>query len=133
MTQKNIDIMDKIVDEMIAGKKLSKALEVVYNKRNVVMPYCEKIFTMPTSLLGLSVRSNNALMNAGLKTANDIIKYASKHPGFAGIRNLGRTSCVEVLETILDFAWEHMNKQERADFLINTVTRNQFNIRAELM
>lgn len=133
MTQKNIDIMDRIVDELAAGKKISKALEVVYNKRNIAIPYCEEAFAMPTPLLGLSVRSYNALMNAGLKTINDIVKYASTHPGFVGIRNFGKTSGIEVLEIILDFAWERMNKQQRKDFLIDTVIRNQFNVRAELM
>ena len=75
------------------------------------------------------MRSYNALMNARLITVNDIIKYASEHPGFVGIRNFGKTSGIEVLETILDIAWDKMNKQQRRDFLIDTVIRNQFNVR----
>ena len=39
MTQKNIDIMDLIVNKMANGDRLSKALGDVYYKRNVLVPY----------------------------------------------------------------------------------------------
>lgn len=133
MTERNIIIMDKIVDELAAGKTLSKALRTVYYKRNVEIPYCKTITAIPTLSLNLSVRSHNALMNAGLKTVEDIITYASTHPGFVGVKNFGRTSGIEVLETILDISWEHLNKKKRTECLIDIVVRNQFNIRKGLM
>lgn len=132
MTERNIIIMDKIVDELAAGKTISKALEVVYEKRNVAVPYSEKIFEESILALPLSVRSHNAFLNSKLNTINDVIQYGKNH-AFVGIRNFGRTSAVQVLELILDFAWNRMNKKERIEFLIDTVTRNQFNVRKGLM
>lgn len=133
MTERNVFIMDKIVDELAAGKKISEALVTVYRKRNVVIPYGQKIAMIPTLSLNISVRAHNALMNAGLKTVEEIIDYALAHPGFVGIRSFGRTSGVEVLEAILDFAWDYMSKKERTNFLIDIVEKNQFNIRKELI
>lgn len=132
MTQKNIDIMDRIVDEMVAGKKLSKALETVYEKRKVSIPFKDGIFAQKISVLGLSNRSYNALMRAKLHTIDDIIKYR-QHSSFTNIRFCGANSAIEIIEAIVDYAWSYLSKKERTAFLIETVEANENNLRAELM
>ena len=132
MTQRNIDIMDRIVDELAKGKKLSEALSTVYIKRNVVIPYNDEMFDIQIPDLKLSNRAVGCLMRNKLTTINDVIKYGEKRP-LTNIQNFGKLSGVEVLEAVLDLAWDQMSRQERVDFLIDTVERNQGNIRAELM
>lgn len=128
MTQKNIEIMDRIVEEMASGSTLSKALSEVYVKRNVSIPYCEGMFSESVVSSNLPARITNSLMRARLKSIDEVIKYAEQH-GLSGIRNFGKTSCMELMEYILDAAWEKMGKDERVVFLIDIVERNEDNIR----
>ena len=73
MTQRNIDIMDRIVDELAKGKKLSEALSTVYIKRNVVIPYNDEMFDIQIPDLKLSNRAVGCLMRNKLTTINDVI------------------------------------------------------------
>ena len=123
MTQKDIDVMDLLVSKIAEGSKLSKALKLVYKKRNIAIPFNEEMFNVKLDSLGMSVRTMNALAFVGAKTINDVI-VISNDITFRKIRNFGRISQVELLETILDYSWEHMSKKERAAFLIDTVDRN---------
>ena len=56
MTQRNIDVMDIIVSKMKEGTKLSKALKLVYNKRNVFVPYVEDNMAIDIKDLGMTGR-----------------------------------------------------------------------------
>ena len=132
MTQRNIDIMDRIVDELASGKKLSEALNTVYEKRNVEIPYNDEMFDIKITDLNLSNRAIGALMRARLTTINEVIEYGRKRP-LSNINNFGKISGVEFLELVLNLAWDKMSKKEKVEFLIDTVERNQGNIRAELM
>lgn len=124
MTQRNIDVMDIIVDKMANGAKLSEALKSVYSKRNVCIPYDEADFDVSVLDLGLSKRAANALMRTKLKTLNEVIEFCNEQK-ITEILNLGKTSGVEIFEAILDYRWVHMSKDERVDFLIDVVERNQ--------
>lgn len=128
MTQVNINIMDAIVDKMIAGEKLSQALKSVYVVRHVCIPYDEDIFNVSLRTLKMSCRTTNALLRAGLRTLKDVISYCKQHK-ITEIPTLGKSSGIEVLETILDYCWSNMTTKERTDFLIDTVERNSINIR----
>lgn len=128
MTDRNIEIMDRIVEEMAAGVKLSKALELVYTKRNVAIPYCEGMFDTPVLSSGLPQRITNALMRARLKSIDEVVKFAEKHR-LTEVQNFGKSSCMELMEYMLDAAWEKMDKDERVVFLIDIVERNEDNIR----
>lgn len=75
MTQRNIDIMDKLVDMLIDGDNLSAALGKVYSKRKVRIPYTEEILTVSVQKMGLPQRVSNALMRAKLHTLNDVVEY----------------------------------------------------------
>lgn len=131
MTQRNIDVMDIIVSKMEDGTKLSKALKLVYNKRHVYIPYNENIFNVSLMALGMTSRSTNALLRAGLRTLGDVISFCNKHK-ITEIANVGQSSGIEVFETILNYCWDHMDNDERTDFLIDTVKRNSEYIREEI-
>lgn len=127
MTQKNIDIMDKIADELVSGKNISEALKVVYRKRNVGIPFNNKTFDIPVEDIGLSVKSTNALRRKGLKTVNDVISFAS-NDSLKNIPNFGQGSARAFLEAVLNIAWDKMSADERAEFLMDTVERNEENV-----
>lgn len=132
MTQKNIDIMDKIADELVNGKNISEALKVVYRKRNVGIPFSDKTFDIPVESVGISVKAINALMRKGLRTVNDVITFAS-NDSLKNIPNLGQSSAKALLEAILNIAWDKMSADERVEFLMDTVERNEENVHIELM
>lgn len=128
MTEKNIEIMGRIVDEMVGGKKLSKALETVYKKRKISIPFSERTFDDKVEVLGLSNRSYNVLMRSKLYTINDVIKYRYTN-SFMNLRFCGVNSAIEIIESIVDYAWKHLNNEEKAQFLIETVKANEGNLR----
>lgn len=131
MTQRNIDVMDIIVSKMAEGTKLSKALKLVYSKRHVCIPYNDNIFNVSLMKLGMTSRSTNALLRAGLITLGDVVDFC-KEQKITKIANLGQSSGIEVFETILNYCWDHMNNNERTEFLIDTVERNSEYIREEI-
>lgn len=131
MTQRNIDTMDIIVNQLAEGKSLSKALSYVYTKRNVAIPYMEDAPDEHILNLGLSTRTANALMRAHLKTIKEVIEYCSNNK-VTKIQSIGVNSCTELLETILDFYWNKMDNDKRVSFLIDVVERNQNYIREEI-
>lgn len=132
MTQKNIDIMDKIADELVNGKNISEALKTVYRKRNVGIPFSSKTFDIPVEDTGISVKSINALRKKGLKTVNDVITFAS-NDSLKNIPNFGHGSARRLLEFMLNIAWNKMSAEERVEFLMDTVERNEENVHIELM
>lgn len=129
MTQRNIDIMNLIVDEVVAGKKISEALATVYVKRNVVIPNYESIIDVPTLKLGLGNRVTNALMRKGLKTVGEIVEF-SKTNSWKTVQGFGESSGLVLMETLLNFAWDKMDEEERFEFLVDAVERNEENLRA---
>jgi DNA-directed RNA polymerase alpha subunit len=131
MTQKNIDTMDMIVSLLAQHKKISKALKHVYDKRHLIIPHNEKWYQIHVIDLGMTKRTTNALMRAHLTTLQDIIDYCQEST-IKDIKALGQTSGVELLETILDVCWNNMTEQQRVDFLIDTVERNECNLRKEI-
>lgn len=131
MTQKNIDVMDIIVSKMVEGAKLSKALKLVYNKRNVCIPYSEESFNVPIVELGMSFRVTNSLLRAKLRTIGEVVEFCDDYK-ITRVTNLGQNSGIEVFEAILDYCWEHMTQSERTSFLIDTVERNSENVRIEI-
>ena len=131
MTQKNINMMDKVVDELSNGKTISQALKTVYNKRSVAIPFTSIETNVPIDVLHLKSRTFNSLMRAHLKTVDSVIEFVSKH-GTSKIQNLGRSSGIELFEAILNYCWDHLNEERKVDFLIDTVERNQYFIRPEL-
>lgn len=130
MTQKNIEIMDKIVDELTYGKKISKALAKVYVKRNVAIPYKEDTLKVLIVNLGLSGKATNALLRGKLFTLNDVVEFSQQRK-ITEVKNFGINSGIEVLETILDICWDNMTEERKIAFLIDTVERNSDNIRDE--
>lgn len=131
MTQRNIDVMDIIVSKIAEGDKFSKALQKVYSKRKVVIPYNEENFQISLMELGASPRATNALLRAKLRTVGDVIEFCKTNK-ITEIVNLGRNSGIEIFETILDYCWNHMSQKERVLFLVDTVERNSEYIREEI-
>ena len=131
MTERNVYAMDIIVSKMAEGEKLSKALKLVYNKRNVMIPCNEDIYDASITSLPMSNRTTNALMRGKLKTVGEVIEFCNSRK-ITEVTNLGRNSGIELFETILDYCWEHMSQRERVSFLIDTVERNSEHIRPEI-
>ena len=128
MTQRNVDIMDVIVNEL-STNTLSKALKVVYTKREVAIPFKAPDLDVPIEELKLQARTMNALKRTHLNTINEVIDYGSNN-GFKNIRNFGVNCGIELFEAILDWCWERMSMDQKTQFLIDTVERNTDNIRA---
>ena len=131
MTTKNVEVMDIIVSKMAEGKTLSKALKLVYTKRNVAIPYCDEMFDIPLTQLNLSLRSRNTIARTEFNTINDVIRF-KEYDDFKSMRGFVRSAYIELCEKILDYAWDHTSKQAKTDFLIDVVERNSNNIRAEI-
>lgn len=132
MTQRNIEIMDIIVNKMAEGETLSKALKMVYSKRNVYIPYNEGDLDVSLMDLGMTSRATNPLLRAKLRTMSDVVEFCKENK-ITDIVNLGRISGIEVFETILDYCWDNMSENEKVSFLIDIVERNSGNTRAELV
>lgn len=132
MTQKNIETMDIIVNKITEGKKLSRALREVYVKRNVAIPFNDSMFNVELLALDVSMRAYNGFMRAGLRTVKDIVDYSQKN-SLIRISGLGRTSIIEVMEIILNLAWDKMSANARTEFLIDVVMRNENNLREEII
>ena len=115
--------LDIIINELASGKKLSKALSAVYSKRKVSIPYDEELFSVDVRELGMSNRATNALMRAKLTTINQLIMFVEDRK-ITDIRNLGISSCEEIMETILDYAWDNMDTSKKANFLMDVMVRN---------
>lgn len=124
MTQKNIDTMDCIVNELVAGKKLSEALKAVYIKRIVAIPFNDRTFDVAVTELDIAKRSINALRRAGISTLNDVIRFAQDNR-ITDIQNFGVNGGIELYEAMLDYGWKNMTSNERVDFLIDIVERNE--------
>ena len=132
MTQKNIEIMDLIVDKMVAGKKLSEALKDVYTKRRVEIPFNDKDLDVRVDSIGMSNRAAFALMRGKMMTLSDVVAYCEKQK-ITTVNLLGRMAGIEAFETILDYMWSKMPKSERAEFLMDVIEINEENLREELM
>lgn len=132
MTQRNIDVMDIIVSKMVEGATLSKALKLVYNKRNVVIPYNEEIYDVSIASLPMTKRTMNTLLRGRIKTLGEVIEFC-KHQKITGVVSMGVNSGIELFETILDYCWDNMSQEERVSFLIDTVERNSNHIRPEIV
>jgi DNA-directed RNA polymerase alpha subunit len=120
--------MDAIVNELANGKTISDALKAVFSKRTVQIRYTDAKFDVPVTTLGMSRRSTNALMRNGVHTITDLTNY-SMNNGIQSLRGCGKDSMTEIMETILNYAWEHMTEKEKIAFLMNTVNMNERNLK----
>lgn len=132
MTQKNIEIMDIIVDKMAEGKKLSEALKDVYTKRRVAIPFSDKDLNVKVDKLGMSKRTTFALMRGKMLTLTDVVNYCEKQK-ITTVNLLGMNAGLEAFETILDYLWSKMPKSERAEFLMDVIEMNEDYLREELV
>ena len=128
MTQNNINTMSAIVDYLEDGKKLSQALNYVYAKRHVIIPFNEDDMQLPLQTLGLSNRTQNALLRYGARTIGDTVRV-STNKELDRVRNFGHACGIELFETLLDYCWDRMDDEHRAAFLIDAVERNVCNLR----
>lgn len=126
-----IETANLIASKMIEGKKLSKALALVYDKRELVVPCNTDILNISVMDLRMSNRTTAALMRAKLTTIGEVVTYCEKKK-LTDVRLLGTGSAVEVLETILDCCWSRLSKSEKAEFLLDIAERNEENLREEL-
>lgn len=131
MTERNIEIMEVIVDKMAAGKKLSEALKDVYTKRRVEIPFNDRDLDVPVDKLGMSNRTAFALKRGRMLTLTDVVNYCEQKK-ITTVNLLGMNAGLETFETILDYMWSKMPKKARADFLMDVIEMNEEYIREEL-
>ena len=132
MTERNIHVMEIIVDELANGETIASALKAVYEKRSVAFAFDAKQFDMPIEELHISTRTRNALRRSHIDTVNDAIEFATTK-GIMNLRTFGKSCGIELFEGILNYCWMNMNQTERTEFLLDVVERNEENIHAELM
>ena len=128
MKQVNIYAMDAIVNELANGKTISDALKAVFDKRTVQICYNDADFNIPVAALGMSRRTTNSLMRNGIHTIADLANY-SMNDGIQNIRGCGKDSITEIMETILNYVWDHMTEKEKVKFLIDTVNLNEYHLK----
>lgn len=132
MTQRNIDVMDIIVNKMVEGKTLADALSDVYTKRRVAIPYNDDMLAVSVRDLHMSSRTTNALMRAHLVTLGEAVKFCNQQK-ITDVKAMGTTGGTELFESILNYLWEEMTEDEKMSFLIDVVERNESCIRPEIM
>ena len=138
MTQRNIDTMDIIVTKMAEGKKISEALSEVYTKRKVSINYHDEWLNCEIKSLNMSMRTTSALLRNRINTINDVVNYTNdvvnetKKRSITNLQTFGRVSAIELFESILDYCWKQMSRDEKTAFIIDTVERNSDNLRAEI-
>lgn len=109
---------------------ISLILALYYPKHSVAIPLTTKICDMDIESLELSVRSYNCLKRAGIANVRELV--AIIHNGeFMRIRNLGKKSRIEIQEKLLDIGYAALNRDEKVEFIIDTVERNKDNFRTE--
>ena len=124
MTERNIDIMNRIVDELANGKKISEALAIFYSKRNVKIPYDEVLFNKSILDIGLPNRLTNILMRNKLTSIKEVIQFR-KENSFDKLQWFGKQSAIQLLEFILDLVWDRMDEERRFEFLVDFVESNE--------
>lgn len=129
MTQRNIDIMDRMADELVKGKKISEVLATFYSKRKVRVPYDEELFNMSVLDIGLPNRITNALMRNKLTSIEEVIQFR-KTNSFGDVRSFGKQSAMQLLESILDLVWDRMDEERRFEFLVDFVESNEAYLKA---
>ena len=132
MTQRNIDIMDVIVEKVIRGASISDALKDVYKKRNISLQFSDEDLNVDVDKLGMSNRTTFALKRGKMFTLADVVGYCEKQK-ITTVNLLGVNAGVETFETMLNYLWGKMDEQKKVEFLIDVVKRNEANIREELM
>ena len=131
MTQRNIEIMNIIVDKMVRGKTLSEALKDVYTKRSVSIPYDDDMLTVSVRNLHMSSRTTNALMRSHLVTLGEVVNLCNQQK-ITDVKAMGVSGGTELFESILNYLWGEMTEDEQLNFLIDIVAKNSKHIRKEI-
>ncbi len=116
--------INKTCELMAKGMTVSKALKEVYKTRKIQIPFNEDIYDVRVLNINLSNRTANALMRSRLTTLRDVINHVSKQ-GWNGIKNFGEAAAIETIEKMVDIAWEYLDTEERAEFLLRVDEANK--------
>ena len=131
MTATQINTLDLIVSKMAHGKTFSKALQDVYTKRNVAIPYEEEWLDCKLTALNMSSRTTNALLRNKFTTIRDVVNFTATNK-ISSLATFGRVSGIELFEAILDYCWKQMPQEKKDRFIIDVVIRNSDNLRSEI-
>lgn len=110
--------INKITKLLEGGAKISHALKEVCGSEAIYIPFNDNDFDVPLQELKLSNRSYNSLRREGLNTLSDVVSHFDTK-GWNSIKNFGKTSAYEVFGKIIDVAWDNMNDEQRARFLLS--------------
>ena len=89
----------------------------------IKMDFKERALKTHVDELGLSVRSHNCLMRAGLDTIEKVID-AMQENKIGTIRSLGAKSKAEIHVRIYEFGYDSMDEKARKEFVKSLVELN---------
>lgn len=125
MTQNVIvERAEEIAGRVAKGEPLARALKALYRRRYVAVNYPDKWAPLSVDYLDLDNRSAGALGRNGVKTIGEVVELAERAKWYESVPGLGKTSAERILEALLNFAWDFMDTDERATFLVNFVIDN---------
>lgn len=123
MTQKNIDIMNLIIKTLEEGKTIAQTIRLIFKNPSVAIPFSNNMLDTSVTELEISVRTHNALLRNHIYTISDVIEF-NKRNGITKAKGLGKGSAIDLFESILNWCWMQMTNDERMNFLIDTIERN---------
>lgn len=123
MTQKNIDIMNLIIKTLEEGKTIAQTIRLIFKNPSVAIPFSNNMLDTSVTELEISVRTHNALLRNHIYTISDVIEF-NKRNGITKAKGLGKGSAIDLFESILNWCWTQMTNDERMNFLIDTIERN---------
>ncbi len=117
----NIERTMKLV---ASGKTISKAIYEVYNIHKVHIPFRNDDFKVSINSLGFNTRAMNCFKREKLSTALDVVEFINKN-GWNKIRSFGEGSALDTYQKLIDLAWDKLDENERAKFLIRIDEENK--------
>jgi hypothetical protein len=113
--------IDKIINELSTGKPISEALKAVCEQRHIVLFIKEEHMNVDIAKVVNDTRTSNALKRSGLFTLQNVLEYVENGNKISELPYVGERAIRYLLERILDYNWDCMDNNERAEFLLKVV------------
>ena len=89
----------------------------------IVIPYKQRMGSLPIDEMNLSVRSSNGLMRAGASTFGKLFNLMETEHGLRGVRNLGAKSEKEITIAFVSACYQQLTPTEKAVFWQNALNQ----------
>ena len=116
--------MTELIEDEMSGVNLrNRKGSKLRFKMYLTKTMCET----PIEVLDMSVRSNNCLRRANIKTVGDIADAIANGIDLANIRNCGAKSRREIMERMMLFQYYSLPEKQRGAYLREVVDLNCHN------